>query len=163
MTAALVVAACLLMLGLTVVPGEQNAGLGHVGGTDELSVAWLPGPGCLRVVGTGFRPNSRVLVRVGSAATVEATVDATSTARVDVPLDPRATGVEGSSVIVTGRARTGSAKTLVAASPPVAAGHGPADVMPWSVGGAVVVALLAAVPRRRATGLNDQPGMEELG
>lgn len=137
-----------LMVALTLMPGEGQTGQTHAGGGDQLSVTWVSRSGGLRIQGAGFRQHSTVSVRVGSAETLETTADGTGTVQIEVALDPATVGQEGTSVIASGRAGNGSARTLVAASPPLEAGRGPVDVLPWSIGLLVVALVLDRVQGR---------------
>lgn len=145
---ALVLAASLLMLGLTVLPGARVHQT-HAGGADDLSVTWLTGGAGLMIRGAGFRPQSEVSVRVGSQPATAARTDEIGVVQVLAPLDPATVGLAGASVLVTGRARSGATRTLVAASPPRTAGRGPVDLAPWSIGAALVITVVAI--RRRGS------------
>ena len=147
MVAALVIAAGLLMLGLTAVPGDGAKHQTAAVGTDGLSVAWASGATGLEITGSGFRPHSSALVKVGTITSTQVMADAVGAVRLAVHLESVA-GLPGTSVVVTGRAPSGATRMLVAAAPPRAVGRGAADLIPWSVGMALIVAAVAAVPDR---------------
>jgi hypothetical protein len=145
LASALILAAALLVAGLAVLRGGGAQTKAGAVGADELSVTWTSDGGVLSVRGGGFRPHSVATVRVGSQAAVQAQIDATGAVRLDVTLNAAIAGLAGTSVIVTGKAPYGATRTLVAASPPKLAGHGPVDAAPWLIGAALVISVLAAI------------------
>lgn len=120
----------------------------HPAGNPDLAVAWSPDNRSLRITAYGYRARSPAEVRVGSQPWTPVRTDNTGTVRLEVPADLVAAGRPGSSVIVTGRASAGTTRVLVAALPPRAAARGPIDLLPWTVGAALVLALALAVVRR---------------
>jgi hypothetical protein len=149
--AGLIVLAAALMILLSAVSGPRDPDTAGGAGTRDLSVTWGSETGGLRVAGGGFRANSEVSIRVGTAEPILGRADASGAVTIEVPLRPSDVGSAGTSVIVSGRARSGAARTLVAASPPLAAGHGPVDLIPWSIGLVLAaLVLLAALGRKSA-------------
>jgi hypothetical protein len=151
------VAVAVAAVALLVVPARAE-GPGYDGAADSLAVVWasaddavapsdLPRTGpapdspALRVSGVGFRARSEVQVRVGSGASVVVRVDETGTLRTAVAPGTGEAAGTGVSVVATGRAPSGTSKTLVGSIPARAAGTGPVDLVPWLVLGIGVVAL----------------------
>lgn len=143
-------------------------GPGYGGTADGLSVSWTEsdttlhamGPGeavqltpdtlSLDVYGLGFRGRSEVTVAVGTSEPLVSRVDPTGTLDLSVRVTKLSEGPQpGTSVVVLGRAPGGSSRTLVGAVPPLPSGLGPADVIPWLVGGALTVVAGTQWRRRR--------------
>jgi hypothetical protein len=139
-------------------------GPGYGGTADQLAVSWQEvetivamGPPdtpldleagglALDIFGLGFRNRSEVVVTVGTNEPVTTRVDPTGTLDLTVGLEQLDAGPQpGTSVVVLGRAPSGTTRTLVGAVPPVPSGIGPADLIPWLVG----VALAGATALRR--------------
>ncbi len=145
-----------------------SEGPGYGGTADQLDVSWkeaerivaMGPPGtsldieasglALDIFGLGFRSRSEVVVTVGTNDPVTTRVDPTGTLELAVGLERLSAGPQpGTSVIVLGRAPSGTTRTLVGAVPPVPSGPGPADVIPWLVALAVTAAGATALRRRR--------------
>jgi hypothetical protein len=149
LAAALAVSAGLLMFGLVALAGGGSGPATSQVGAKDLAVSWARDGSSVIVAGTGFRVRSVVTAKIGDVAAVQAPADAAGSVRVEVPVDLATTGHQGTSVVLAGRSQSGSARTLVSAVPPRAAGHGPVDLAPWSVGAALVVVAVATVRDRR--------------
>lgn len=143
-------------------------GPGYGGTADQLAVSWqeaerivaMGPPGtsldveasglALDIFGLGFRNRSEVVVTVGTNDPVTTRVDPTGTLDLAVGLEQLDAGPQpGTSVVVLGRAPSGTTRTLVGAVPPVPSGTGPADLMPWVVALALTGAGVTALRRRR--------------
>ena len=143
-------------------------GPGYGGTADQLAVSWkeaerivaMGAPGtsldleesglALDVFGLGFRNRSEVVVTVGTNDPVTTRVDPTGTLDLTVGLEQLDAGPQpGTSVVVLGRAPSGTSRTLVGAVPPVPSGTGPADLIPWVVALALTGAGVTALRRRR--------------
>ena len=151
---ALVLAAGLLMIGLVHMVGGGAPPPAHAAGTGDLAVSWAQDGSSVTVVGTGFRANGVVTARVGDVASAQATADAVGAVRIEVPVAHVVGGAVGASVVLTGRSRAGSARTLVSATAPTSAGHGPADLAPWSVAAALAVVAVVTIRNRRPLAAN---------
>jgi hypothetical protein len=114
----------------------------------RLTLAWIDGGDRLEVAGDGYRPNGVVVVRLGSGPIQQARADHVGHVLVDVPSRLIAGGQPGASVIVTGRSRLGTFRSLVSAVPPRAAAVGPIDVLPWLIAGAALTYLALTALRR---------------
>lgn len=155
-------------------PAAAQDGPGYGGTADELAVSWAEqdqvlamgpaGPAieleqsglALAVNGVGFRGRSEVVVTVGTNEPITARVDPTGTLALSVDLDRAAAGPQpGTSVVALGRAPGGTSRTLVGAVPPIPAGTGPADLVPWIVGLGLAGAGVVAARRRRVTASAD--------
>lgn len=143
-------------------------GPGYGGTADGLAVSWTESDSTLQamgpdaameltadtlsldVYGLGFRSRSEVTVAVGTSEPMVRRVDTTGTLDLSVGVTKLSEGPQpGTSVVVLGRAPAGSSRTLVGAVPPLPSGLGPADVIPWLVGGALTVVAGAHWRRRR--------------
>lgn len=137
LAAALALAAVVLML-----PIEGSDHPTHAGTTADLSVSWVNEEGRVEIVAAGFRRRSLAEVRVGAQPRIQVRADSAGLVRVAVAVDESVKGQPGTSVLVVGRASSGSARALVGAVPPRPTGRGPVDVAPWSL---LAVALAAAL------------------
>jgi MYXO-CTERM domain-containing protein len=156
-----------------VAPAAATEGPGYGGTADELSVAWTtsdvqvlamgaPGtsdlqidgsPLSLELYGLGFRGRSEVSVSVGSSPAVTMRVDETGTLDLAVPVERLGAGPQpGTSVLVLGRAPSGTTRTLVGAVPPLPSGVGPAQIVPIGAAALALVGGAVAVRRRRRDG-----------
>ena len=137
---------------LLAVPVKDSKAPSHGDSGSDVTVAWVSGASRVEIIADGFRGRSAVEVRVGSQSRTQARADGAGVLRLQVALDEAVVGRAGISVTVVGRAPSGSARALIGAVPPRAGGTGPVDLMPWSVGAALVaVAVATALPwyRRR--------------
>ena len=132
---------------LLAVPIKDTKQPTHAGGGTDVTAHWVSGASRVEVVAAGFRARSTVEVRVGSRSRTQARADGAGVVHVEVPFDESATGRPGVSVLVIGRAVSGSARALVGAVSPRPTGRGPVDVMPWSVGAALMAVTAAAALR----------------
>jgi hypothetical protein len=133
------------MFGLVALAGGGTPQASPAVASGELSVSWADDGSRVTVTGVGFRARSVVTARVGDVASAQAAAAVDGSVRIDVPVGPSATGGQGTSVILVGRSRSGSARTLVAATPPRATRHGPVDLAPRSVAAALGVVAVATV------------------
>jgi hypothetical protein len=148
-----------------------SEGPGYGGTADQLAVSWTeterivamgpPGTSldieasglALDIFGLGFRSRSEVVVTVGTNDPATIRVDPSGTLDLEVGLEMLGAGPQpGTSVIVLGRAPSGTTRTLVGAVPPVPSGTGPADLVPWLVALALTGAGAVALRRRRLSG-----------
>jgi hypothetical protein len=166
------VSAAVLVGSLVLAPAAfASEGPGYGGTADELAVSWketerivaMGPPGtsldieasglALDIFGLGFRSRSEVVVTVGTTDPVTIRVDPSGTLDLEVGLERLGAGPQpGTSVIVLGRAPSGTTRTLVGAVPPVPSGFGPADLVPWLVALALTGAGAVALRRRRLSG-----------
>jgi hypothetical protein len=149
---------------LLAVPINKTKQPSHTGSNTDVTAHWVADGNRVEVFAVGFRARSNVVVRVGSQPPTQVRADTAGAVHAEVPFDAGATGRPGISVLVTGRATSGSARALVGAVSPRPTGKGPVDLLPWSVGSALVAVVAAATlrwyRRRRRTrlGENAPPG-----
>lgn len=165
--AAVLTAAASAALGAPAAHAAEGPGYG--GNAGALSVTWTQSDEVLRamgpaeqiqveadglsldVFGLGFRGRSEVTVRVGTNPAVASRVDPTGTLDLSVGVQRLTEGPQpGTSVIVIGRAPSGTSRTLVGAVPPLPSGLGPADVVPWLALGMLAAAVAVRARRRPA-------------
>ncbi len=143
-------------MGPSVAVGQSGSPSGVPANGVDLKASGLD----LDIFGLGFRGRSEVLVSVGTNDPVTARVDQTGTLTLEVGLEQLQAGPQpGTSVVVLGRAPSGTTRTLVGAVPPLPSGLGPADVIPWLVGVALAAAGALRLRRRdgAATGRHARP------
>lgn len=155
---------------LTAAPAAATEGPGYGGNADALSVSWttsdeqvlamgvraaddlrIEGSALrLDLFGLGFRGRSEVSISVGSGAAVSVRVDETGTLDLAVPVERLGAGPQpGTSVVVLGRAPSGTSRTLVGAVPPLPSGVGPAQLVPLLAALLGAAAGALALRRRR--------------
>jgi len=162
-------AALLVVTSMAVAPAAMAVeGPGYGGTADALAVTWTESDSTLHAMGSeeviqltgdnlsldvfglGFRGRSEVTVAVGTSDPLTIRVDPTGTLDLSVAVTRLSVGPQpGTSVVVLGRAPAGSSRTLVGAVPPMPSGIGPADVIPWLVGGLLAIVAGSAWRRRR--------------
>ena len=118
---------------------------------EELTLAWLAG-GDLQVEGLGYRSNGIVEIQFGSGPGQRTHADPTGQVRLIVPHRLIAAGQPGASVVVVGRSRIGTSRTLISAVPPKPAARGPADALPWAGAAGVLAYVSLALLRGRRRG-----------
>lgn len=143
------VAAALMLLGvcgvlMTATPASAASS------ADRLNLSWTDGNATLVIEGYGYQPGGAVAVELGSSTIQQTHSDQTGRVQVQVPSPAITAGQTGVSIVVTGRAVSGTSRILVSSVPPRAAVHGPVDRLPWLIvlGGLAVVAL-EVLHRRR--------------
>lgn len=118
---------------------------------DKLTLTWVAGGEQLRVDGFAYQPKAVVNVRIGSGPVQQARSDANGRVQVTVPRALTAAGQSGASIVVAGRSASGTSRVLISAVPPRAAVHGPADVLPPSIGALLLASVvLGALHRLRS-------------
>lgn len=118
-------------------------------GNDQLALTWVDGDGHLQVDGAGYRAKATADVRLGSDSIQQVRADDRGRIRVRVPRALVAAGRPGLSIVVDGRSKFGTSRTLVSAVPPQAAGSSLADWLPWIVAAAMISCAGLTLLRRR--------------
>ena len=121
----------------------------HATGSGDLRIAWTDGNSRLEITGIGFRGKSPADVRVGDEPWTTLHADENGTVRLEAPGNTAAAGKSGASVIINGRAPSGSTRTLIAAVPPKASARGLIELVPWYAGIVLAGVLVAAAIGRR--------------
>jgi len=144
-----VVGACALFAALLLTHPAPVVAPVKNGTPPVLVLTWVDDGNQLQVGGDGYRPNGLVNIRLGSEPIQQARAGKTGKVLVQVPQRLIAAGQPGASVIVAGRSRLGTSRTLISAVPPQAAGRSAIDALPWVVGALVLARLGLGVLRRR--------------
>jgi len=162
------------LAGVLLTPAAAAAeGPGYGGTADAMTVQWQTEPSStegLTVDAAGFRADSPVVLRVGSAADQTAVADAIGTLHLLVVSAADAVRVRpaagltvvqlaaatgrfstGLSVQAVGHDPAGGIRTLVGSVPPRAAGNHVLDAAPWVALGAVLVGWGLIVRRRHGS------------
>jgi hypothetical protein len=117
---------------------------------DRLDLSWTDGNATLVIQGYGYQPDGAVAVALGGSTIQQTRSDRTGRVQVLVPSPAITAGRPGVSIVLTGRAVSGTSRILVSSVPPRAAVHGAVDRLPVFVGlGVLVVVALEVVHRRR--------------
>jgi hypothetical protein len=142
---------------LLAIPTAASTPQKHAAGSGDLRIAWTDNDTRLEITGIGFRGKSPADIRVGDEPWATLHADENGTVRTEAPVTTAAAGKSGASVIITGRAPSGSLRTLIAAVPPKASARGLIELVPWYAGivltGVLVAAAIGRRQKRRAEGV----------
>lgn len=150
--ACLLVGAIAIFAGLLLTRPEPVSTRAKNAGADQLILTWVDGGDELQIDGAGYRAKAIADIRLGSNPIEQVRADERGRVRVRVPHRLITAGQPGLSVIVIGRSKFGTSRTLISAVPPQAPASGPFDWLSWTVAAVVLACSGFTVLRRRRRG-----------